>query len=111
MRDNRRSSGINMLAGIVASILLVPVLGTAVANAQRRLADESEVFKAQKQVREPGSPITSQTQKGIGTTRRLPGASVPGAIKSDASPLVAAAAPISSCSANATPANSHTCNI
>ena len=112
MRQNRRSSGINVLAGIAASILLLPVLGSAVANAQRRLAEDSEVFKAQKQKRDSGTPITAQTQKGIGTSRRLPGSTVAGAVRTDAlSPMAPAAAPISSCVVNGAPPNSHTCNV
>lgn len=112
MRENRRLSGINMLAGIAASVLLLPVLGSAVANGQRRIADDSDVFKGQKQVRQqPGTPITAQTQKGIGTTRRLPGSSVPGTIRTDVAIMAPSAAPISSCVVNGAPPNSHTCNI
>jgi hypothetical protein len=112
MRQNRRFSGINMLAGFAASILLLPVLGSAVVNAQRRIANDSEVFKGETPVREPGTPITAQTQKGIGTTRRLPGSTIPGGAKSDAvTPLSPSAAPISSCVNNMAPPNSHTCFI
>lgn len=111
MRENRRISGIGMLAAIV----LLTLIGTAVTNAQRRLADDSDVFKGQKQMRVPGTPVTAQTQRGIGTTRTLPGANAPGNIRTDAAsgPLAVLAAPISNCTLNPgpQPASGHTCNI
>ena len=112
MRQNRRFSGINMLAGFAASLLLLPVLGSAVANAQRRIANDSEVFKGETAVREPGTPITAQSQKGIGTTRRLPGSTVRGGARTDAvTPSSPSAAPISNCVSNMSPPNSHTCFV
>ncbi|HXD32565.1 MAG TPA: hypothetical protein VN643_15695 [Pyrinomonadaceae bacterium] len=113
MRQNRRFSGISLLAPFAASVLLLPVFGSAVANGQRRVADDSEVFKAQRQVRQTGTPITADSQKGIGTTRRLPGSGVSGGAKTDSVISISSvtAAPISSCTSNASPPNSHTCNI
>lgn len=112
MRQNRRSSGINLLAGIAAAVLLL-VLGSAVANAQRPVAEDSDVFKGQKQVKERGTPITADSQKGIGNRRANPGGGAPGGVRSDAVISINAvtAAPISSCTSNASPPNSHTCNI
>ena len=110
MRQNRRFSGINFLAGIAAGILLLPAFGSAVANAQRRLND-SDLFKAQRQVREPGTPVAAQ--KGIEATRQLPRSGVPGSVRTEAArgPLVPLAPPNSSCTPNVSPPNSHTCNI
>jgi hypothetical protein len=115
MRKNRRSSGISLLAALAASVLLLPVLGSAVANAQRRLADEGELFKAQKQERvQPGTPITAQLgQTAPRSSGRLPGSGVEGAAKPESAngPLSVTAAPISNCSSNVSPPNSHTCNL
>lgn len=111
MRQNRRSSGINFPAGIAAGILLLPAFGAAVANAQRRL-DDSDVFKGQRQVREPGTPITAQ--RGIGTPRVLVGSNAPGVRAEAASgPMVPLAPPNSNCVLNPgpQPASGHTCNI
>jgi hypothetical protein len=112
MRQNRRFGGINLLAAIAASIFLLPVLGSGVVNAQRRVADDSDVFKGDRPAREPGSVVA---QRGTQIRRLLPGAPAPGIVRSDAPPSTSAllAAPISSCANNPgpQPASGHTCNV
>ncbi|MCU1266141.1 MAG: hypothetical protein JWM21_2459 [Acidobacteria bacterium] len=115
MRQNRRFGGINLLAGIAANILLLTAFGSGVADAQRRLADDSDVFKAQKQVREPALPVSGQGRTQI--NRLLPGANAPGIVRSDAVtpqvPSAVTAGPISNCVLNPgpQPASGHTCNV
>jgi hypothetical protein len=110
MRQNSRFGGINLLAVMAGIILLLPAFGSAGANAQRRL-DDSDVFKPQKQVREPGLPVSGQR----GTPRLLPGANAPGIVRTDAatSPSLPNVAPNSGCTLNPgpQPASGHTCNI
>src|SRR5882724_7812003 len=110
MRQNRRFGGINLLAAIAASFFLLPAFGSGVANAQRRVADDSDVFKAQRQVRQPGSVVG---QRDTQIRRGLPGSGVPGIARSDAPPTSTTllAAPISNCVMNGAPPNSHTCNV
>ena len=111
MRKNRRSSGIKLLA----AMLLLPLIGSAVANAQRRLADDSDIFKAQKQVREPGTPVNGQVQKTAPAAgRALPGSNAPDQPINDVrTPLLPAAAPVSNCVLNPgpQPASGFTCNV
>ena len=113
MRQNRRFGGINFLAVMAGFILLLPAFGSAGANAQRRPADDSDVFKAQQQVREPGLPVSGQ--KGTQINRLLPGANAPGIVRTEAatSPSVPSVAPNSGCTLNPgpQPASGHTCNI
>ncbi len=113
MRQNRRFGGINLLAGIAASILLLPALGSGVTNAQRRLADDSDVFKGQKQTQQAGTPVSGQ--RGTGINRLLPGANAPGIVRSDSvpAPSLPAVAPNSGCTLNPgpQPASGQTCNI
>ena len=113
MRQNRRFGGINSLAIMAGSILLLPAFGSAGANAQRRPADDSDVFKAQKQVQEPGLPAAGQ--RGIEINRLLPGANAPGIVRTDAatSPSLPNVAPNSGCTLNPgpQPASGHTCNV
>lgn len=118
MRQNRRLDGIKLWAGIAASALLLPLLGSSVANAQRPIAaDDSDVFQAQKQAQDPSAK--SAAKKGIGTALRMPGAGVPGSATTDASTTVVAAPavgpggppPTSSCTSNVAPPMSHTCNV
>jgi hypothetical protein len=113
MRQNRRFGGINLLAIMAGFVLLLPAFGSAGANAQRRPADDSDVFKAQKQVQEPGLPISGQ--RGTGIRRLLPGANASGIVRTDAatSPSVPSVAPNSGCTLNPgpQPASGHTCNI
>jgi hypothetical protein len=78
MRENRRFGGINLLAVMAGFILLLPAFGFAGANAQRRLADDRDVFKAQKKVRTPRVPVSGQ--KGAQINRVLPGANAPGKV-------------------------------
>lgn len=115
MRQNRRFGGINLLAGMAASILLLPALGSGVANAQRRLADDSDVFKAQKQTRETGIGLPISGQRGTGITRIMPGGNAPGIVRSDAAsgPSLPAAPPNSSCVLNPgpQPASGFTCSV
>ena len=132
MRQNRRFGGINLLAAIAASIFLLPALGSGVANAQRRVADDRDVFKGERPVRQPASverpvrepgsvvrpvrePGSVVAQRGTQIQRLLPGAPAPGIVRSDAPPSTSAllAAPISSCALNPgpQPASGHTCNI
>jgi hypothetical protein len=56
MRQNR-FSGINLLAGFAASLLLLPAF--AVTNAQHR-GDDRDVYKTTKRVKQPATPITTQ---------------------------------------------------
>jgi len=113
MRQNRRFGGINLLAGIAASILLLPALGSGVVNAQGRPAEDSDVFRAQKQAQESGLPVSGQ--RGTGINRLLPGANAPGLVRTDAvtSPSLPAVAPNSGCTLNPgpQPASGHTCNV
>ena len=115
MRQNRRFSGIDSLAVMVA-ILLLSAFG-ATANAQRRVIDDSDVYKGQKRIqepREPVTPITATAQKGIGTTRRLPGSNPPGNVRSDIiTPMALLASPISNCTLNPgpQPESGFICNV
>jgi hypothetical protein len=93
--------------------LLLPAFGSAGANAQRRPADDSDLFKAQKQVREPGLPVPGQGESQIKPL--LPGANAPGIVPTDAAtnPSVPDVAPNSGCTLNPgpQPASGQTCNI
>lgn len=113
MRQNRRFGGINLLAVMAGSILLLPTFGSTRANAQRPLADGSDLFKAQKPVREPGLPVSGQ--EGTQIKPVLPGANAPGIVSKDAvsGPSAPAVAPNSGCTLNPgpQPASGHTCNI
>src|SRR5215813_264972 len=118
MRTNRRFSGISLLASLVAGVLLLTALGST-ANAQRRV-DDSDVFKGQRQVRqpvgptEPGTQITATGQKGIGTSRALPGSNAPGIVRSDVvTPMTLLASPVSNCTLNPgpQPGSGFICNI
>lgn len=111
MRQNRRFGGINLLA-MAGVIFLLPAFGSAGANAQRRVIDDSDASRPQRLPAEPGPGSGQGGQRG---SRLLPGANVPGIVRSDAAPApsLPAVAPNSGCTLNPgpQPASGHTCNI
>jgi hypothetical protein len=113
MRQNRRFGGINLLAAMAGVMFLLPTFGSAGANAQRRVIDDSDASGPQRQ---PGQPIQGETQRTGPSQRALPGSRPSGIIvRSDAPSVpsaVTTAGPVSSCTANPGPPGSgNVCNV
>lgn len=73
MGRNRRFGGLNLFAVMAGLIFLLPVFGSAGANAQRRPADDSDLFRPQNPV--PEVSVSGQRATEI---RRQPQSDVPG---------------------------------
>jgi len=112
MRGNCRLGGIWSVLLIAAAVLLLPALR---ANAQRRPAGDSDIFKPTREVQQrepvvPANPQSRGTQVSVGRRGKV-GSPVPGIpVRSDSlAPTSVAAGPISSCAPNG--GGGITCNI